>query len=547
VRTLVKKPIFLLAVIVILAGLLRFYQLGVNPPSLSWDETAWGYNAYSLSIDGRDEFGIFLPYKYLESFGDFKPPVYAYTAIIPVKLFGLNEFATRFPSAFFGTLTVLLSYFLIKRLFYKTKYAEYYGLLTAFILTISPWHLMLSRAAFEANLVTFFLVLGVFLFLKAIQNNPWYLVASAIPFALSFYTFNTARIVTPILVLLLAVSFYKELLNAKKQVLIAVLLGAMIVLPLVPFLLSPQASLRFKEVNIFSDIEVIKRANQQIANDNYALWSKILHHRYILFTVEYIRHFLDHFTFEFLFMKGDGNPRFSTRDVGSLYIFELPFFIAGIILFFKRREGYWWIVPLWLLIGIVPAAIARETPHALRIASTLPMFQLFSATGLAWFIIWLKQYRRTVQLGAIAVLGFVIIFNVSYFIHGYYVHYPREYSGEWQYGYKESIAYVSAVQDEYDEIHVTEALGRPYIYYLFYLNIDPRQFRTEAKVERDSFGFVAVAQVGKFKFMKKMEPIEKSGKKVLYITIPSEMPEGGKVLKEFKLLNGQTQLVAYSI
>src|SRR5579864_5348125 len=103
-----KRNSILLILIVIVAAFLRFYQLGTNPPSLTWDEVSWGYNAYSLGIDGRDEFGRFLPLNYLESFGDFKPPVYAYLDSIPIKVFGLNEFATRFPSAFLGTLTVLL-------------------------------------------------------------------------------------------------------------------------------------------------------------------------------------------------------------------------------------------------------------------------------------------------------------------------------------------------------------------------------------------------------------------------------------------------------
>ena len=111
-----KKLLF--AGIIFTAIFLRFWQLGSNPPSLTWDEVTWGYNAYSLGIDGRDEFGRFLPLDYLESFGDFKPPVYAYLAIIPVKLFGLNEFAVRFPSAFFGVLTVLATYFLVKTLFH---------------------------------------------------------------------------------------------------------------------------------------------------------------------------------------------------------------------------------------------------------------------------------------------------------------------------------------------------------------------------------------------------------------------------------------------
>ena len=124
-----KKYKFLI-IIVLLAAFLRFYKLGENPPSLTWDETAWGYNAYSLGIDGRDEFGRFLPWNYLESFGDFKPPVYAYLTILPVKIFGLNEFSTRFASAFFGTLTVLLTFFLVKEIFKNSLFTIHYSLVS---------------------------------------------------------------------------------------------------------------------------------------------------------------------------------------------------------------------------------------------------------------------------------------------------------------------------------------------------------------------------------------------------------------------------------
>jgi 4-amino-4-deoxy-L-arabinose transferase-like glycosyltransferase len=88
--------------IVLIAAFFRFFQLGINPPSLTWDEVALGYNAYSLGLDGKDEFGQFLPTAFIESFGDYKPPMYAYLDIIPIKIFGLTDFAVRFPSAFWN-------------------------------------------------------------------------------------------------------------------------------------------------------------------------------------------------------------------------------------------------------------------------------------------------------------------------------------------------------------------------------------------------------------------------------------------------------------
>ena len=106
---------WLLIVIVFIAVFLRFYQLGENPPALTWDEVAFGYNAYALGIDARDEFGRFLPLDYLESFGDFKPPMYAYLDILPIKLFGMTAFAVRFPSAILGVLTVIATFFSRKK------------------------------------------------------------------------------------------------------------------------------------------------------------------------------------------------------------------------------------------------------------------------------------------------------------------------------------------------------------------------------------------------------------------------------------------------
>ncbi|MEK7533793.1 MAG: glycosyltransferase family 39 protein [Patescibacteria group bacterium] len=564
----VTKPKIILVVIIIIAAFLRFYQLGNNPSSLTWDEAAWGYNAYSLGIDGKDEFGRFLPLDYLESFGDFKPPLYAYLDIIPIKIFGLNEFATRFPSAFFGVLTVLVTYFLVRRIFSfsrnsppRSRFAtsrgwpnglprgESVALLSAFLLVISPWHINLSRAAFEANVASFFIVAGVWLFLAAIQNKKWLLLLSVSSFVLSIYTFNTARIVSPILFILLSLIFWKALWRIKYQVVGATIVGIVLILPIARFLVSPQASLRFKEVNIFSDIEVIERTNQEIENDKNIMWSRILHNRRFAYAVEYIKHYLDNVSPSFLFLKGDGNPKFSTQDVGQMYLWELPFFIGGILLLFRRREGNWWIVPLWLLIGIVPAATARETPHALRIETTLPTFQIIVAYGIYQAVSSIKYYvlsknKRYVILSSFILLLFV---NFLYYIHGYYAHYPREYSGEWQYGYKESIEYVKMVQDKYDQIRITSAMGRPYVYYAFFTKTFPESFRKTAIVKRDAFGFVTVSGFLKYRFADNLNFIKEKTKKALYIDIPGRVHPKGDILKRFYLLNGAEVLVAYRL
>lgn len=535
---MLKRNNILLLAIIIVAALLRFLLIGNLPPSLTWDEAAWGYNSYTLGIDGKDEFGKLLPLTFIESFGDFKPPLYAYLGVIPVKIFGLTEFATRFPSAFFGTLSVFLTYFLVREIFKKNAIA----LLSTLLLAISPWHIMLSRAAFEANVAHFFVILGLLLFFIALRKHPKYFIFSALSMVLSMYTFNSARIVVPLLVICLGIIFFKKLMKELRYVLVSLGIGFIVFLPLLLFINTPQAKLRFEEVNIFSDIGIISRTNQEIANDNNSVFSKVIHNRRFTYGVEYLRHYFDNLTPQFLFIRGDGNPKFSIQDMGQLYMWEIPFLVIGILTLFRRRGGYWWIVPTIIIIGIIPAGFARETPHALRVENVLPAFQILTAIGIITF---LKLVPKKIFMHASILIGIIMFLQFGYFIHNYLAHYSRQFSGEWQYGYKESVAYVAGQQKNYKDIYVTESLGRPYIYYLFYLKYSPQDFRKDANIYREPLGFVHVNKFSNINFTTKISDIRKENS--LYIAKPDEKPEDARVLREFRLLNGKVALVAYTL
>jgi hypothetical protein len=288
---------------------------------------------------------------------------------------------------------------------------------------------------------------------------------------------------------------------------------------------------------------VVKTANQEIANDGNAFWSKAIHNRRFLYALDYVHHYFDNLNPNFLFITGDGNPKFSIQDAGQMYLWDIPFVVIGILFLLKKKEGNWWLVPLWLLIGIIPAATAEQTPHALRIETTLPMFQILSAYGLIIFLSMIKRFRNIIA----AVLIGLLLINLAYFAHDYFAHYPAEFSGEWQYGYQQSIAYVQSVQNNYDNVQVTTALGRPYIYYLFYTKTSPSYFRQTANIQRDAFGFVTVESFGKYSFPDAFNYNLSKKERVLYIGSSGSLPKGAKILKTFYLLNGQPTLVAYTI
>ncbi len=534
---------FLFILVVILSFILRFWNLSGNPPALTWDEVSWGYNAYTLGLTGRDEFGR-IPVTYLESFGDFKPPVYAYLSVIPVWIVGLSEFSTRFASAFFGSITILVVFFLVLEIFYSSSNKKYYALATTFLLAISPWHILLSRAAFEANIASFFIILGTLIFLFSARDikNVRFMVVSFLCFVFAMYTFNTSRVFLPLFGLFLIIYKRKSLIKSWKVVVLSAILPCILLVPLALFLITPQAKLRYEEVNIFSDIKVIERVNKEAENIGNSLLSKIIYNRRFAYGVEYLNHYLDNLNPIFLFIKGDGNPKFSIQDVGQMYIWELPFLIVGVFILIRKKEGSWLIVPVWLLMGILPAATARETPHALRIETTLPMFQIFVAYGLVQTALYMQHKKNLVKNTFYTGFGAMVLVCFIYFLHNYFNHYPEKYASEWQYGYKQAINFTEKQKNKYKNIYFTKDLGRPYMYVLFFGKYPPETLIEKGSIEREALGFVHVNTLDKYIFADTFPEPEEGN---LYITTVSKIPENSKIVARFYQPDGKEALVAY--
>jgi 4-amino-4-deoxy-L-arabinose transferase-like glycosyltransferase len=155
-----------LFLIVVLAILLRFWRLGEVPSGLHADETAFGYNAYSLFLTGKDEYGQFLPLT-LRSFDDYKGAIYAYLIIPFIKFFGLSELTVRLPSAITGILLVLISYFLVAKLTKNKNLA----ILTTLLMTISPLPIFLSRVQSDPLVAVFLVILGFYFFILWSEKN----------------------------------------------------------------------------------------------------------------------------------------------------------------------------------------------------------------------------------------------------------------------------------------------------------------------------------------------------------------------------------------
>lgn len=532
-----KKATILFISIIFLSTFLRLYRLGENPPSLYWDETSLGYNAFAIATSGMDEHGERLPRARFIAFGDYKPPGYVYIAALAIKTFGLSEFTIRLPSALAGVGIVIIAY-LFCSLFFESVTI---GLLAALIIAVSPWSIQLSRAAFEANLGAFFNICGLYLFIKAVKKNPWYFLLSTVFFMLSFYTFNANRITGPIVFAALSLFYVRTIWNYKRAYIVAIIIGGILLIPSIPYLLSAESKLRFNEVTIFTDLNTVEVANKRIEREGNAIWAKILHNRRVGFTQLYLSHFIDQFNPRYLFYQGDRNPRLSVQVVGELYFFELPFLIIGLYAIFRRKKELFITLILWIIAAIIPSATARETPHALRTASLLPVYQI--AVGYGMYIIWRRILRlRLGQRRVIVVLAFfIMIASWYYYLHYYFIHYGADWANEWQDGYKEMIETVSKIQNNYDYIVVTSQEGRPYIYFLLYEQINPRTYLAERRARRDWWGLWTVDGFGKYYFDEKQRFKLKG--KILFVASPGQITEEDHPIKRIYSKKGEEVFV----
>lgn len=530
---------WLFLLIVFLGIILRFYRLSFNPPSLYWDEVSLGYNAFSLLNYGVDEHGESYPLARFIAFGDFKPPGYIYATVPSIWLFGVNELAVRFPSAVSGVFFIVITYLLTFEIFRKTKIS----LLASFLLAVSPWSLQISRAAFEAHLASFFNVLAIYFFLKLKKEKGWFLPLGVVFFILSFYTFNANRIIAPLLLSFLIIFKLQDLFLIKKWLFISLILGIVLVLPSISYLASRESKVRFQEVSVFNNLEILKKSNERISLHHNSLLSRLIHNRRIYYTKEVIKHFFDHFRIDFLFINGDKNPRLSSYSVGLLYLFSLPFLIIGILQAVKSYKKTVLFLTVWLTVSLLPASVSKETPHALRTASALPIYDLLVAYGIWNFfrLFSLNPARKFI----VVLTVFILIGNFYYYLHQYYIHYPRNWYGEWQYGYKEAVLLVRKLQDNYDYVVMSNVLGRPYIYFLFYNQINPYHYLKTRIASRDWFGFWEVGGFDKYRFG--MGKIKDLSGRILVVGTQEETKNLGNELDRVISPTGKTIFVITSL
>lgn len=441
----------------IFAGALfvRTYKLSSNPAGFFCDEASYGYNAHTIITQGRDEAGNIFPLLFEAYHGTFfHPGLPIYLIAIPTAIFGLSEFMVRINSAILGSLLVLLLYILCLQLTRNRSVA----LLSAFLLSISPWAIHFSRVGFVAIYFVFFLTLSICLFLSAIRHKSTKLfLTSGILFGLTLYTYVPAYILIPLFLASLGLIYKKPILTfPRKTLFLFAVIFTIAMTPIVIGLVSGKTSSRYI---------VLNQTNQKVSLPERAAKS--------------FDTYLDHFSLDFLFFKGDLGfqnhfiTRHSVRGFGELFLLQLPFFLLGIRAVWRHKNNpHYRLILAWTLLypiasSLVPLADGGG-PFANRsIIGVIPL-QIISAVGFFEIIrIVKKQYIRTLIISSCILIS---LFSIQAFLKEYFIRYPL-YSSDfwgWQYGAKDIVHYFLQNEDKYDQLIMAPEFNAPDIFFKFY-------------------------------------------------------------------------------
>jgi 4-amino-4-deoxy-L-arabinose transferase-like glycosyltransferase len=482
-----KRNHLLLALIVAFGFLLRVAYLGKIPAGFTPDEASQGYAAYSLLQTGKDEWGVSWPLTSFRAFADYRAPLQTYLIIPSIAIFGLNEFAVRFPSALFGTLAILAVYLLANKLFSNKSLVIRnssldIGVIAAAMIAISPWHIQFSRTALEANFTSFLFPFGLYLLLRGLEK-PKALLFAALVFGLDLYSYLAAKLFIPLFLIGFAIFYRRELAKVNRKFLalaatIFLLFAAPIYLDTLfgpgntrgkDLIITNLSKENLDEISQIQYLSPLNRISPQI--------TRILTNKLTFIIDKFVENYLSYLSLPFWFTEGGRETTYSViPGRGLLYFWMIIPVSAGLFyLLSKHRELR--LILLWLMLGIIPAALTKEGYRPNRAASLLTLWELVAAVGAFYWLTKLSQNHRKIILYVSGVI--IVVFSASY-LYDYAYASSVKSPDALVYGYRDVVAKVSSRQDKFNTIIVDRG-SQSQVFFAFYGKVDPGYYQEFAK------------------------------------------------------------------
>jgi 4-amino-4-deoxy-L-arabinose transferase-like glycosyltransferase len=398
--------------LMLIAGALRFYELGAWPPGLYHDEAYNGLDAVRVLAGDR-------PLYFVANHG--REPLFIYLVSLSVGWLGRSVYAVRFPSAVIGTLLIPAAYWMARELFGRRV-----GLLTAAITAITLWPLHLSLISFRAGSLPLFIALSIGASVHAYRSGrAWHWIIAGVLFSLSFYTYLASRF-TPLalLLILMLVLIMRRNKRLWRNLAIFAVTVAIVLTPLI--------------ITALTQWEVVMGRPGDLSIFNPAINHGDPIGTFVRSTANAVGLF---------FWRGDRIPR---HNVPYRAVFDpilVIFFVLGLIRLIIAALGPTppskplpdflqpgpdmrytlrlkslsklssLFVLIWIPVMLLPTILAEDSPHFLRAVGVLPVALIVPAIGLNTIGQWLAA--RGWQALSYVVIAVVLVFSGAWTVRDY--------------------------------------------------------------------------------------------------------------------------------
>ena len=341
--------------IMLVGAFFRFYKIDTIPLEMGCD-LPHIYNNIRLVL--RKEFLVFFP-SYPGREG-----LFFYLAAPFCRLFGLNHTTIKMSSALIGVSTIPVVYLLGKEL-----YDRQVGLYAAFFMSVSHWHVILTRVGFRACTVPLMVSLVWYFVVRGLKTQrTWFFALSGFFLGAGLYSYNSFMIVPLMVVLILLTSFLvgrgRVLLKNWSNVLILVLVAVYVFIPLGRYAFEDPKTYFYRAATRITGLEV--------ALPQDILMTLLTNVRKALLMFNY---------------RGDSVFIANVPDLRELGFFSSALFVLGLAyVVWRWRRGHNASVIVSLLVMLLPTIFAlafpNEVPNAIRAIGALPAAVILPAVAL---------------------------------------------------------------------------------------------------------------------------------------------------------------------
>lgn len=469
-----KKDIIIFFFLVGIGIIVRTILFGKIPSGFNQDEASIGYDAFSILKYGVDRNGIYNPI-HLIAWGSGQNALYAYLAMPFISIFGLSIFSVRLVNLVFGIISIIIFYFLVKKVT-NTKLAK----ISLFLIIISPWHIMISRWGLESNLFPAMFLIATYLLILSLDYKRLFPI-SLIVYALCLYAYGTAYFFIPIYLIIVLTYFYYHKKITLKMLFTGCIFFIITALPIFLFVVVNTFNLDTIETFLFSIPKLSGPARHTVI-------SSIFSEEFITNSYNNLKIFL-----KLIITQNDDLIWNSIPKYGYMYLLSLPFLILGVIrviyknIISKNFEKSF-IFIAWIFVCILLGFVTKVNINRINIIFLSLIY--FLSEGIL-FVIKNNKYIKILIIG-------IYIISFSLFSFEYFTEYPEQIEQKFFESFKDAIIYASDKPSE--KIYVTNSVNMPYIHVLFHEKINPHDFLNTVEYYNPGSHFQNVKSFGKYKF-----------------------------------------------